>query len=182
MKSMSRNYSRSTALALAALALSLCRNAHAETTPPPPKVAVAVQDFALLDHQGAFRHLYYYAKDPGTKAIVLFVQGNECPLVRKRIPHLKRLRDEYASKGVLFWMINANAQDGRSEVAKEAAEFGIDLPILLDPTQLVATALKITRTAEAIVIEPNSWRIRYRGAIDDRLSYETEKPEAQHEY
>src|SRR5205807_9700274 len=143
-----------------ALLLSACFAGGAETLPPPPKANVSVQDFALLDHRGAFRHLYYYAKDPQTKAIVLFVQGNGCPLVRKRIPHLKRLRDEYARKGVLFWMLNANAQETRDEVASEAAEFGIDLPILLDPTQLVAQALKVTRTSEAIVIEPNSWRIR----------------------
>src|SRR5687767_6599338 len=141
-----------------------------------------VSDFALIDHQGAFRHLYYYAKDPQTRAIVLFVQGNGCPLVRKQVPQLKRLRDAYGTNGVVFWMINANRQDRREEIAKEAAEFEIDLPILLDETQLVAKGLKVTRTGEAIVIEPNSWRIRYRGAIDDRLSFETEKPKAKHEF
>src|SRR5688572_9259430 len=146
------------------------------------KVDGAVSDFALLDHQGAFRHLYYYAKDPQTRAIVLFVQGNGCPLVRKQVPQLKRLRDAYGTNGVVFWMINANRQDRREEVAKEAAEFEIDLPILLDETQLVAKGLKVTRTGEAIVIEPKSWRIRYRGAIDDRLSFETEKPKAKHEF
>ncbi len=141
-----------------------------------------VNDFALLDHRGAFQHLYYYAKDPATKAIVLFVQGNGCPLVRARIPELKRLRDSYATNGVVFWMLNANSQDTREEVAKEAAEFGIDLPILMDETQLTAKALNITRTAEAIVIEPNTWRIRYRGAIDDRLNHESQKPAAKDEY
>jgi len=182
MKIIRRNSSELTGLALAALAVAFCITARAEIAPPAAKANVAVQDFALLDHQGAFRHLYYYAKDPGTKAIVLFVQGNGCPLVRKRVPQLKRLREAYASKGVLFWMINPNAQDSRSEVVKEASEFDIDLPILLDPTQLVSQGLKITRTAEAIVIEPNSWRIAYRGAIDDQLNYESQKPEAQHEY
>jgi hypothetical protein len=166
----------------AAIALSLCFGARAETTPSRPMSANAVSDFALLDHQGTFRHLYYYAKDPATRAIVLFVQGNGCPLVRKRIPELKRLRDAYATNGVIFWMLNANPQDKREEVAREAAEFGIDLPVLMDEMQLVAQGLKIVRTAEAIVIEPNTWRIRYRGAIDDRLSYETEKPKAQREY
>ena len=141
-----------------------------------------VNDFALIDHQGNFRHLYYHAKDPNTRAIVLFVQGNGCPLVRKRVPELKRLRDTYATNGVVFWMINANPQDRPDEIAREAAEFAIDLPILLDETQLVAKDLKITRTAEIIVIEPNTWRIRYRGAIDDRLSYETQKPVARHTY
>src|SRR4051812_5565270 len=182
MKIIRRNSSELTPIALVALAVAFCITARAEIAPPAAKANVAVQDFALLDHQGTFRHLYYYAKDPGTKAIVLFVQGNGCPLVRKRIPQLKRLREAYASKGVLFWMINPNAQDSRSEVAKEASEFGIDLPILLDPTQLVSQGLKITRTGEAIVIEPNSWRIAYRGAIDDQLSYESQKPEAEHEY
>src|SRR6185295_215694 len=142
----------------------------------------SVNDFALLDHKGTFRQLYYYAKDPQTKGIVLFVQGNGCPLVRKRVPELNRLRDTYGPKGVLFWMINANPHDSRAEVVKEAAEFGIDMPILIDETQLVASGLKIKRTAEAIVIEPNTWKIRYRGAIDDRLSYETEKPKAEHDY
>jgi hypothetical protein len=169
-------------LAPTALTLLLCVNSIAETTPAPQKPGDSVNDFALLDHQGAFRHLYYHAKDPQARAIVLFVQGNGCPLVRKRVPELKRLRDAYATNGVVFWMINANAQDSRAAVVKEAAEFAIDLPILLDETQLVAQALKITRTGEAIVIEPNNWRIRYRGAIDDRLGYETQKPEARHEY
>ena len=169
-------------LAAIFLGLSLAPAGHAEVSVTPVKSGEAVRDFALLDHRGANWRLYYYAKDPATKAIVLFVQGNGCPLVRQRVPQLKRLRDAYADKGVLFWMLNANSQDRRDEVAKEAAEFGIDLPILLDPTQLVAAGLQITRTAEAIVIEPNTWRIRYRGAIDDRLSYETQKPAATREY
>ena len=169
-------------LAVAALTILLSVSARAETIPGGPKTNDSVSDFALIDHQGAYRHLYYYAKDPQTRAIVLFVQGNGCPMVRKRVPELKRLRDAYATNGVVFWMINANPQDSRDEVVKEASEFGIDLPILMDEAQLVSKALKIARTGEAIVIEPNSWRIRYRGAIDDRLSYETQKPEAQHAY
>ncbi len=167
---------------LAALMALFCTNLSAGASSSDSKSIDSVADFSLLDHQGNFRHLFYYAKDPQTRAIVLFVQGNGCPLVRKRVPELKRLRDAYASKGVLFWMINANLQDQRDEVVKEAAEFGIDLPILMDETQLVAKGLKITHTGEAIVIEPNSWRIRYRGAIDDSLSYETQKPTVQHEY
>jgi hypothetical protein len=169
-------------VALALLALLVGLSSPAQPPATPGKQIDLVNDFALLDHQGAFRQLYYYAKDPGTRAIVLFVQGNGCPLVRKRVPELKRLRDAYAGKGVVFWMINANPQDSRAEVAREAAEFGIDLPILLDELQLVARSLNITRTGEAIVIEPGSWRIRYRGALDDRLDYEAQKTEVQHPY
>ncbi len=167
---------------MASLSVLLPLFSHAESKPDGDKPASKVNDFALIDHEGVYRHLYYHAKDPQTRAIVLFVQGNGCPLVRKRVPELKRLRDAYGTNGVVFWMINANPQDKRAEVAKEAAEFDLDLPILMDETQLVAKQLKIVRTAEAIVIQPNTWRIRYRGAIDDRLSYESQKPEAQHTY
>jgi hypothetical protein len=162
--------------------LALGQSLSADTPPASEKSTDAVKDFALIDHRGVFRQLYYYAKDPATRAIVLFVQGNGCPLVRKRVPELKRLREAYATNGVIFWMLNANPQDKRADVLKEAAEFGIDLPILMDEGQLVARELKIVRTAEAIVIEPNTWRIRYRGAIDDRLSYENEKPKATEHY
>src|ERR1700744_1792779 len=96
---------------LAAMVALFCINLDAGTPSSDSKSLDSVGDFALLDHQGNFRHLYYYAKNPQTRAIVLFVQGNGCPLVRKLVPELKRLRDAYASKGVWFWMINANLQD-----------------------------------------------------------------------
>ena len=182
MNPMKRTSSLTARLALAAITALLPLSARAASTAAAEKSIPQVSDFALLDHLGAYHHLYYHANDPQTRGIVLFVQGNGCPLVRKRVPELKRLRDAYATNGVVFWMLNANTQDSRAEVAREAAEFGIDVPILLDETQFTAQALKIKRTAEVLVIEPNSWRIRYRGAIDDRLNFETQKPEASHAY
>ena len=183
LRAMDQSFWRA-GLVMAFLALSGAATFGVEPEPKPAalKADGTVSDFALLDHKGVFRHLYYHAKDPQTRAIVLFVQGNECPLVRKRVPQLKRLRDAYSTNGVIFWMLNANPQDRRGDIAKEAAEFEIDMPILVDETQVVAKGLKIGRTGEAIVIEPSTWRIRYRGAIDDRLNYESEKPAAKNEF
>jgi len=42
----------------------------------------AVSDFALIDHKGAFRQLHYFAKDPQTKAIVLFEMNAFAPQMR----------------------------------------------------------------------------------------------------
>jgi len=179
---MFRTYSIPAILSSVVVALAVGHHSVAAPAHGGSPASTLVGDFALIDHQGAFRHLYYHAKDPHTRAIVLFVQGNGCPLVRQRVPELKRLRDAYATNGVVFWMINANPQDTRAEVIREAKEFAIDMPILLDETQLVAQSLHVTRTGEAIVIEPNTWRIRYRGAIDDRLGFESRKLEATHAY
>jgi hypothetical protein len=39
----------------------------------------------------------------------------------------------------------------------------------------------VVRTSEVFVIEPKSWKVAYRGPMDDRLSYERQRP-AQHHY
>jgi len=135
--------------------------------------APRVDDFALLDHRGVFHRLYDQAH---RRAVVLFVQGNGCPIARKTVPVLQSLRDEMAPRGVVFWMLNASPQDDREEIAEEARAYGIELPILVDEAQLVARALDVTRTAEVLVIDTGSWRLRYRGPVDDRLHYESQRP------
>lgn len=149
---------------------------------PVEAAPIKVENFALIDHQGKFHEFDYYRRDPNVKALVLFVQGNGCPLVRKRIPELKRLRDTYQPKGILFGMINANPQDERDDLAEEAREFDIDIPILKDTRQLVASMLGIDRTAEALLIDTQTRRIIFRGPIDDRLSYQTAKDEPSAHY
>jgi len=125
-----------------------------------------VQNFALLDHKGQYHELYYYENDMETRLIVLYVQGNACPAVRKQIPKLNDLKTKFESQGVRFWMLNANARDSRTEISKEADEYGISWPILKDETQLVAQSLDIKRSAEALVINPRNWTVLYRGSVE----------------
>ena len=143
----------------------------------PAETGDRVDDFALLDQTGAYHRLHYHADAP---AIVLFVQGNGCPIARNALPALRAVRDSFSARGVVFWMLNANLQDDRAAVAAEATAFDIDFPILIDDTQLVAEALGVTRTAEAIVVDPATWRVVYRGPVDDRMSYETQRPARAH--
>ena len=138
-----------------------------------------VDDFRLLDHEGGSRHLYYYGDAP---AVVMMVQGNGCPIVRNAMPGFKALRDEFAPRGVEFLLLNANLQDDRAAIAREAEAFAIDLPVLLDDTQLVGESLGLVRTGEVIVIDPATWTVAYRGAMDDRLTYEHQKPAATEHY
>jgi peroxiredoxin len=122
------------------------------------------ENFALLDHEGRFHELHRYAD---RRAIVLFVHGNGCPVVRSALPALHRLRAEHEPRGVAFLGLNANPQDTRSSVAAEAREFGIELPVLMDESQLVAGALGVERTAEAIAIDPAArFEIVFRGSLD----------------
>jgi len=142
----------------------------------------AIPNFAMLDHEGRFHEFDYLCRNPETKGILIFVQGNGCPLVQKRIPELKRLREDYGERGIEMLFLNANLQDTREEIREEAKTYEMDFPILIDDAQVMARKLGLTRTAETILIDAKTQRIVYRGSIDDRLHYQKEKPEASHHY
>ena len=97
-----------------------------------------VDNFRLLDHTGASHELYYLSD---AKAVVVMVHGNGCDIVRNTLPELRQIRDRYRRQGVEFLLIDSNLQDDRDAVAQEAAEFGIDFPILVDDTQLIGESL-----------------------------------------
>ena len=131
-----------------------------------------MNDYALYDDQGGFHRLSTYND---SKAIVLFVQGNGCPIVRNALSDFHEIVDDYQSEGVTFFMINSNMQDDRTTIAEESANFKFEVPVLHDGVQLVADALDITITAEAIILDPTSREIIYRGPLNNRLDYETQK-------
>ncbi len=138
-----------------------------------------VENFLLLDHQGKSRELY---RQTSARAVVLIFTTSGCPIIEKSTPTIKALRDEFASRGVVFWLVDSNTDDDAKTVGEETRNFAIDLPVLLDRNQSVARSVGATRTAEAFCIEPKSWKLFYRGAIDDRLGYGTEKQHASHAY
>lgn len=143
---------------------------------PPDDV---VGNFALLDHRGKFHNLEYYSDQ---KAIVIVVQGNACPIVRKSVSYLNDLKKQFESQGVVFFMLNANPQDDLASIVEEAKDFGIEWPILDDSAQVAAMSLKLTRTAEAFIIDPRTLSVVYRGPIHDQLGYGSERPAVEHHY
>jgi len=138
-----------------------------------------VDNFMLLDHTGKAQQLYYQSD---ASAVVIMVQGNGCQIVRSTLADFKALRDDYAGRGVRVYMINSNLQDTRQAIADEAAEWGIDIPILHDSAQIIGQSLELTRTAEVLVIDPKTWNIVYRGALNNRVDYERQKDEASAHY
>ncbi len=131
-----------------------------------------INDYALYDTHGGFHRLSTYND---SKAIVLFVQGNGCPIVRNALSDFHEIVDDYQSKEVTFFMINSNMQDSRNTIAKEASDFNLEVPVLHDDAQLIADALDIKITAEAIVLHPTTRTIIFRGPLNNRLDYETQK-------
>jgi len=139
-------------------------------TPMPTKI----DNFMLADTNYMGHELYREAGD--AKVVVLITQMNNCPIVRNLAPALKALEAKYGPQGVKFLMLNSSVQDSPEEIKQEAAEYGIDIPILKDTNQLVGEQLGVQRTAEFYVIDPKTWKVAYRGPLDDRLDYGTHAP------
>jgi mono/diheme cytochrome c family protein len=138
-----------------------------------------VDNFRLTDADLQSHELYRLKDAP---AIVLITQGDGCPIVRNIANTLKDLHAKYKAKGVEFMMLNSNLQDTAAETVEEAKAYGYDMPILMDPNQLVGEQLGVTRTAEIIVIDPKTWTVTYRGPVDDRVTYERQKATATANY
>jgi len=137
--------------------------------------APRVDNFRLLDQDLQSHELYYHSD---AKAVVFMVQSNGCPIARNLLSDYRALRDRYEPRGVHFAMINASLQDSREAIRKEAEEFGIDVPILVDETQLIGEALELDRSGEVLVIDPRDWTVAYRGPLNDRMAYESQKQAA----
>ena len=136
---------------------------------------VSVDNFRLSDQNLQAQELYRL-KD--AKAVVIITYGAGCPIVRNNAKAYAALKAAYAAKGVEFLALDSNLQDKRDDVKLEAAEYGLDMPVMMDVNQLVGEQLGVTRTAEVIVIEPRTWKIVYRGPVDDRVTYERQKAAA----
>jgi peroxiredoxin len=136
---------------------------------------LVVDDFACLDQRGDFQRLSRHAD---ARFIVLYVYANDCPIVRHGAGDLRALAAEFAPRGVRFLGLDPAPQDERAAVARQSGELGLDFPILLDDSQCVAEHLGLTRTAECLLIDTQSWVLQWRGPLDDRLEYGGQKTEA----
>ena len=145
---------------------------------PKPVSDDRKSDYALYDAHGDFHRFSRYND---SKGIVLYVQGNGCPIVRNGLTDFHNVVSEFKDS-FTFFMLNSNIQDGRESVAKEAETYQFQVPVLMDSNQLLADVLDINTTAEAIVLHPTSREVLYRGPINNRLDFEAQKNEPTETY
>src|SRR5687767_3225439 len=140
--------------ALTLLASLLAGAAHAVAPDAP------VNDFALLDQNGKFHHLYYLSD---AKAVVLMAHDNECAATRDAVIDLEETKTAFADRGVEFLMINVD--DSREAIAAQIKQTGTSIPVLVDEMQRVAESLQLQRAGEVLVIDPKGWKVAYRGPL-----------------
>lgn len=121
-----------------------------------------VGDFSLLDHDGYHHSMSWYDDHA---AIVFLVQANDSAATATAIPAYDALKAEYDSKNVEFMMINPMGRKNRAAVQAKVAEYGVDIPVLLDDARVISEAMGIERTGEVLIYDPSSFTVEYRGDI-----------------
>lgn len=127
------------------------------------------ENFRLIDQAGRSEELHYYWNDTNISAFVLIFTANGCADVEEQLAELKGIQAEYADAGVVFWMINSNAEDTRADIQEEARRLGITWPVLHDPSQNAARVYGTRASPEVVCVDRASFSIFYQGAIDDRF-------------
>jgi peroxiredoxin len=122
-----------------------------------------VTDFTLKTASNTDVALKSYA---GDKAVVVVFLNPACAFSRLYQERLASLSSTYRGRGVQFLFINVPIN---IDAPGTAAPGEVELPTLTDASQQVAGLLGVSKTAEAVVLEPVSggFAVRYRGAIDD---------------
>jgi hypothetical protein len=130
---------------------------------PDVQPAVAKLDDFRLATADLDSYDLYRMKDAA--AVVLLTQQNGCGASQSAAEVLHQLKAKYGAKGVEFLMLNST-NDRDSVVAEEKKLGGGDIPVLMDADQLVGEGLNVSQAGEAIVVNPKTMQVVYRGALD----------------
>ncbi len=121
--------------------------------------------FRLQDHRGAW-HTLDEARD---RKVVLAFLGTECPLAEAYAPILAELARDFGKRGVAFFGVDSNQQDGPVAIGRFAERHALPFPILKDVGNSLADQVGAERTPEVFVLDV-SRAVVYRGRIDDQYA------------
>jgi len=122
-----------------------------------------VGDFSLLDHEGYHHGMSWYDDH---EAIAFLVQANDSAATEAAVPAFDALKAEFDQQGVEFFMINPMGRHNREAVSAKAAEYGVDIPVLLDDARVISEAMGISRAGEVLIFDPKRFVVQYRGSVD----------------
>lgn len=102
------------------------------------------------------------------KATVLIFYLAHCPISQKMTPEINRIYKEFSGKGAQFYMIHEDLTLSNQEVAKEAKDYSLLPPVLIDKWR---TQMKISdaKTSPEAVVYDGQMRIQYQGRINDQF-------------
>ena len=131
--------------------------------PNTAHVGKKIADVKFMDTAGKSFTLYEVKEK---KAIVLVFLSFDCPVSTSYSQPLAEIAKDFAKQGVAFYGLTVDQDQTNAEIAKQAKEFDMQFPVMLDKKFVVADAVKAQYTPEVFVLDGN-FVLQYRGRIDD---------------
>ena len=130
-----------------------------------PEIGSQIPDLRFKD----IRALPRVLSEMGTpKAWVLVFSTTQCPLVRKSLPKLVELQNNFKESNIQFVAINVGVDDTIREMAAQAIDYDVPFPFVKDVDHSCVDSLGVQRTPEVVVLDAEM-HLRYRGRVDDQL-------------
>lgn len=120
----------------------------------------------FLDIDGNIRKL---GDENGAGPAALVFVDHECPVSARYLGELNSFADAAEAAGVDFYAVVSSPRRTWEDARRLREDYGLTLPILLDPSGDIAGRLGPVTTAEAFVIDGQD-RMIYRGRVDDRFA------------
>ena len=127
------------------------------------EVPTVVDNFTLKDVNGKTYSLSD-AKD-AKLAVIMFI-STRCPVSNSYNERMVKLYNDYSSKNVMFFAINANKNEDSEECKEHATEHGFKFPVLKDINNKIADKYDAQVTPEIYVVNAKR-ELLYHGRIDN---------------
>jgi hypothetical protein len=129
----------------------------------------------LLDLAG--RRVDPFQTTNAATLVFIFV-SIDCPISNRYAPEVRRLHDQFARRGVKFWLVYPNRDDSVEIIRKHIEEYQYPLEALRDPEHALVKKAKVHVTPE-VAVYSGTGRKLYQGRIDDRyVDFGKERPQA----
>ena len=124
-----------------------------------------VNEIALKNLQGQASRI-----DPSKNPLtVIYFLSPECPLCINYTLAIKQLSEKYANDSIAFYGVHSVKWFSASEVEEYKLKYGLEINMLLDPTNQLAQTLGATVTPEVFVLNSKSEPL-YFGKIDNWIN------------
>ena len=101
---------------------------------------------------------------PGKIHVLVFVT-TDCPIANSYAPLLRELSEEWLGSNVQLFVVHVEPDTTVALARQHADMYNLPNPVLIDPRQELASALKVRATPEAVVLTAKG--TQYQGRIDD---------------
>lgn len=98
------------------------------------------------------------------KGVAIIFMSIKCPYAKYYESRLKKMAQDYSSKGLTFLMINANSTESPDLMKKQGQNLGTTY--LSDKSKELVNLLGAKKSPEVFLLNPDG-KVYYSGAIDD---------------